>query len=337
MSTQYRPGTGAAVVTESLVVLLGGPAVTEVAVRLFHAGRPVGSLTEWAGRWAGEVTDLVAVARRGASWQVLVRGAAVAEVDGTVVRAERGSSEQVLAGAGFSIGLDAGSAGVENPTADDRDGDGDAWLPVTGGVVRACAVRAGTATASAGPDVEDTWHDDGDVVGSLARTADGVDAVTPSTPATPATPDTPATPPSPRTPPSADSPETVPVMPEPVFEVVLSSGRRVPVAGPVLVGRAPESGRFHAGAAPRLLVVANPERDISATHLELRPAADHVVATDMDSTNGTVVHLPGRPPARLRPGAGMPVPPGGVIELSADVRLTVVRIDPAHRPADTWA
>lgn len=331
MSTQYRPGTGAAVVTESFVVLLDGPAVTEVAVRLFHAGRPVGSLTEWAERWAGEVTDLAAVARRGASWHVLVRGGAVAEVDGTAVRAEEDSGEAVLDGAGFSVDLGSGPAGTG--PADVAAGDGDDWLPVTGGVVRASAVRAGTAVAGTGSEVEDTWHDDGEVVGSLAPVADGAGAVTPVSPATPATP---ATPPSPRTPPSADSPETVPVVPEPVFEVVLSNGRRVPVAGPVLVGRAPESGRFHAGAAPRLLVVPNPERDISATHLELRPAADHVVATDMSSTNGTVVHLPGRPPARLRPGAGMPVPPGGVIELSADVRLTVARIDPAHRHAGTW-
>jgi pSer/pThr/pTyr-binding forkhead associated (FHA) protein len=91
----------------------------------------------------------------------------------------------------------------------------------------------------------------------------------------------------------------------------------------VLLGRAPETGRFRGDDVPRLVAVPNPQRDVSTTHAEVRPAAGHVVVTDMSSTNGTVLHLPGRPPQRLRPGAGVPVPPGGVVELGAEVRIVV--------------
>jgi hypothetical protein len=112
---------------------------------------------------------------------------------------------------------------------------------------------------------------------------------------------------------------------EPALELVLSTGLRVEVTRPVLLGRAPESARFLGSAVPRLVTVANPQRDISGTHVEIRPAGDHVVVTDMNSTNGTVLVLPGQPAFRLHPGTGVPVPPGGQIELGTGVSITVVR------------
>ncbi|MCK6209444.1 FHA domain-containing protein [Georgenia sp. EYE_87] len=112
---------------------------------------------------------------------------------------------------------------------------------------------------------------------------------------------------------------------EPALELVLSTGLRVEVTRPVLLGRAPESARFRGSAVPRLVTVANPQRDISGTHVEIRPAGDHVVVTDMNSTNGTVLVLPGQPAFRLHPGTGVPVPPGGVVELGTGVSITVVR------------
>lgn len=109
----------------------------------------------------------------------------------------------------------------------------------------------------------------------------------------------------------------------PALALVLPSGQRIAVDRPVLLGRAPEAGRF-VGDAPRLVAVANPERDVSATHVEIRPGDGHVVVTDMSSTNGTVVTAPGdRPAFRLRPGSGVPVPPGTVIELGTGVSLRV--------------
>ncbi|MHB1063904.1 MAG: FHA domain-containing protein [Georgenia sp.] len=335
MSVEYRPGTGTAVVTDGFVVLLRGmngshrgvvgPAAVggddvgadAVAVRLFRAGRPTGSLADWADRWAGDAPDLAVVAHRGGSLHVLVRGEAVVRAGERLVRDTGGTTEELSAGTGCTVVL--GTEPADRAT----------WLPVTGGVVRADGLRQEAAEEAAddspGANPEDTWQDEGDAAPSrLAAPSHLTEIVTPATPVTPSSPRSPA---GPWTPAGTDRREKAPVTPDPVFEVVLSTGRRIPVAGPVLVGRAPQTGRFPAGAAPCLVVVPNPERDISATHLELRPAADHVVATDMNSTNGTVVHLPGRPPARLRPGAGVPVPPGGVIELSTEVRLTVARID----------
>ncbi|WP_341358134.1 FHA domain-containing protein [Georgenia sp. M64] len=109
------------------------------------------------------------------------------------------------------------------------------------------------------------------------------------------------------------------------LELVLPSGARVEVTRPVLLGRAPEATRFAGPDAPRLVAVPNPQRDVSGTHVEVRPAGDHVVVTDMSSTNGTVVHVAGQPALRLRPGAGVPVPAGGELELGAEVRVRVAR------------
>ncbi|MEE6286759.1 FHA domain-containing protein [Georgenia sp. MJ173] len=124
----------------------------------------------------------------------------------------------------------------------------------------------------------------------------------------------------------------VPIAEDPVvtaapdLELVLSTGQRVELSRPVLLGRAPEASRFVGGEAPRLVSVPNPEKDVSATHVEVRPAGSHVVVTDMNSTNGTVVALLDQPAFRLQPGTGVPVPAGAVIEIGAGVS---VRVAPA--------
>ncbi len=118
--------------------------------------------------------------------------------------------------------------------------------------------------------------------------------------------------------------------PDPGVELVLSTGPRIEMDRPVLLGRAPEATRFAGTEAPRLVSVANPERDISATHVEIRPAGGHVVVTDMNSTNGTVIHLPDQPSFRLQPGTGVPVAAGAVVELGAGITVTVERLEGAR-------
>ncbi|MGC5616485.1 hypothetical protein [Georgenia sp. Z1491] len=105
--------------------------------------------------------------------------------------------------------------------------------------------------------------------------------------------------------------------------LVLPDGTSVLVDRPVLLGRAPDAARFSGDDAPRIVQVRSPERDVSATHVEVRPAGDTVVVTDMDSTNGTVIVLPDQPAFRLHPRTGVPVPPGAYVELGTDAGFHV--------------
>lgn len=113
----------------------------------------------------------------------------------------------------------------------------------------------------------------------------------------------------------------------PVAKLVFSSGETVEVDRAVLIGRAPEARRFTSTEQPRLVTVPSPNQEISSTHLEVRPGsgADHgsAVVTDMGSTNGTVLQLPGLPPEDLQPGIAVQLIPGSVIDLGDGVTVQV--------------
>ncbi len=111
--------------------------------------------------------------------------------------------------------------------------------------------------------------------------------------------------------------------PVPVALLELSTGQVVELDRPVLIGRAPESSRFTFGETPRLVTVPSPQQDISRTHVEIKLEGDNVLVTDLRSTNGTVVVLPGSPPRRLHPGESMPVPHGTVVDLGDGVTAVV--------------
>ncbi len=117
----------------------------------------------------------------------------------------------------------------------------------------------------------------------------------------------------------------------PGAQLSLSTGQQVELDRPVLIGRAPESSRFGFGETPRLVTVPSPQQDISRTHVEIKSEGDHVLVTDLRSTNGTVVVLPGSPPRRLHPGESVPVPPGTVIDLGDGV-TAVVAVPDATAP-----
>ncbi|MBZ2195229.1 FHA domain-containing protein [Occultella gossypii] len=111
--------------------------------------------------------------------------------------------------------------------------------------------------------------------------------------------------------------------PGPVIMLAVSSGPRVPLDRVVLIGRAPESSRFAGALMPRLVTVPSPQQDISRTHVEVRLEGDHVVVTDLRSTNGTMVAVPGNDPRRLHPGEGVPVPVGSLIDLGDGITIGV--------------
>jgi hypothetical protein len=122
-------------------------------------------------------------------------------------------------------------------------------------------------------------------------------------------------------------PPAPPVTARPVARLLFSSGEVVDVDRVVVVGRAPEA-RQGSEEESRLVPVASPHLEISSTHLEVRPGsgADHgsAVATDLGSTNGTLIVQPGLPPEDLKAGVAVQLIPGAVLDLGDGVRIQVV-------------
>jgi hypothetical protein len=117
------------------------------------------------------------------------------------------------------------------------------------------------------------------------------------------------------------------VVSEPVAALLFSTGDVVAVDRTVLVGRAPEARRFASHDQPHVVTVPSPHQEISSTHLEIRPGAgaDHgaAIATDLGSTNGTVLALPGLDPEEMRPGIAVSLVPGTVLDLGDGVTIQV--------------
>ena len=123
-------------------------------------------------------------------------------------------------------------------------------------------------------------------------------------------------------------PPAPPVTARPVARLVLPEGEPVDVDRIVLVGRAPEVRHAPGPELPHLIPVPSPHHEISSTHLEVRPGsgADHgsAVVTDLGSTNGTLLVQPGMPPEDLKPGVGVQLLPGAVLDLGDGVIIQVV-------------
>ncbi len=105
--------------------------------------------------------------------------------------------------------------------------------------------------------------------------------------------------------------------PTPQTATAFRVGDRAPerVDAPVYVGRQPRSPRVTGPMLPRLVRVDSPSREVSATHIELRPTPHGLVLTDLQSTNGTVVRQPGSGVRRLESGESLPVAPGTLIDI----------------------
>ena len=114
-------------------------------------------------------------------------------------------------------------------------------------------------------------------------------------------------------------------MQAPAFRI--GGGPVHPVTGPVLIGRRPLAPRIPGalGASPELIAVPSPRALVSGTHLELRLVGSRVVATDLRSTNGTIVRSPSGS-RRMRSGESIVVGPGTSLDLGDD---TIVEIIPA--------
>lgn len=114
--------------------------------------------------------------------------------------------------------------------------------------------------------------------------------------------------------------------PEPAvqtFYLELSTGGREVLDQPLVIGRAPTASRVPGGQVPRLVSMNTSNQDISRTHAQVIAEGGTVVVTDLHSSNGTMITLPGRAAQKLRPGEPATVIVGTVIDLGDGATLTL--------------
>ncbi len=239
-----------------------------------------------------------AIAGIGRSTTFVVRGDACADVSvaGRMRRVDaRGSQPWYVAELHevdrFALGPLQRSPGDLKPTQAD--------LPLDGGVVfgpwlgwARDVVASPPPKPTAPPAPVEQSAFDTNVLGDLGRRAASLGLRRPEPPAT------------------APTPETVGAT---AFRVGDQPPERVDA--PVYVGRQPRSPRVTGPMLPRLVRVDSPSREVSATHIELRPTMHGLVLTDLESTNGTVVRQPGSGVRRLESGESLPVAPGTLIDI----------------------
>lgn len=109
-------------------------------------------------------------------------------------------------------------------------------------------------------------------------------------------------------------------IPRPVLGVLrLSTGDVVTLDRGVVLGRSPRADFGGKAERPHVVRLPSPGQDISRTHVEVRIEGWHVLVTDLDSTNGTMIAVPGEEPRRLRPNDPTMIPPGTLVSLADEV------------------
>ena len=116
------------------------------------------------------------------------------------------------------------------------------------------------------------------------------------------------------------------------FYAIRLASRAEPIVlyAPCYIGRNPSAPRVVSGTPPRLIRVPSPQREVSSSHVEVRQLGSTVVVTDLRSTNGSVVMVPGSVPRKLRQGESVVVSPGTLVDIGDD---NILQILPMQRPA----
>ena len=118
-------------------------------------------------------------------------------------------------------------------------------------------------------------------------------------------------------------PPLAPPRPPAPGRIRVSTGQVVTLDRTVVIGRRPRSTRVSGTDLPHLVAVDSPQQDISRSHVELRVEGDSIVATDLNTTNGTTLLRPGVDPMRLHPGEATVVVPGDVIDLGDGITVAI--------------
>lgn len=123
------------------------------------------------------------------------------------------------------------------------------------------------------------------------------------------------------------------------YRVRLGHGSAVALEVPVVLGRRPSLPRGADGSGTVLLTVPSPTRSVSATHLRVAQTGTSVVATDLRSTNGTILSAPGFRARRLRQGESVVVVPGTLIDIGDGNIVEILPVQagspPGKRPEET--
>jgi hypothetical protein len=110
-------------------------------------------------------------------------------------------------------------------------------------------------------------------------------------------------------------------VPRPVLGVLrLSTGDAITLDRGVVVGRSPRTD-FSGEERPHIVKLPSGDGEISRTHLQVILDGWRVLVTDLHSTNGTLIVLPGRDPEQLRPGEPVPIQPGTVVILAIGIQF----------------
>lgn len=118
----------------------------------------------------------------------------------------------------------------------------------------------------------------------------------------------------------ADDGDTAPIQ---RFHLRDQAGHAHPLKRPLVIGRMPRAPR-QTRTPVALLVVESPEGLVSGNHVMIEALGDVVVVTDLNSTNGTRVILPGRPSVQLAPGDSLAVGAGAVVDIGDGNRLEIL-------------
>jgi pSer/pThr/pTyr-binding forkhead associated (FHA) protein len=95
----------------------------------------------------------------------------------------------------------------------------------------------------------------------------------------------------------------------------VGSGTPLELHVPVYIGRRPRSPGQVTNDQVLLIEVSSPTREVSASHVRIARRGDEVVVTDLHSTNGTGVTLPGAPRIKLAQGDSIVLPPYSRIDI----------------------
>jgi hypothetical protein len=119
----------------------------------------------------------------------------------------------------------------------------------------------------------------------------------------------------------APLPQEPVLVPRPALGVLITSlGDVITLDRDVIMGRNPSADFDHGGEErPHVVKLPSADGDISRNHLRVSLDGWHVLVTDLNSTNGTLITLPGRDAQQLRPGEPMPIPPGTVVSLAEGI------------------